>query len=71
MTYIKPLGKFEHSRAKHVKPVVSRTLVNPADYGPPTEGSCDGYEAGRLLATWGPAAVDAICERVAKEGGRS
>ena len=71
MTFQKPLGDFQHSRAKQLKPIVSRTLVNPADYGPPTTGPCDGYEAGRLLATWGPEAVDAICERVAKEGGRS
>jgi len=33
-------------------------------------GPCDGYEAGRLLTLYGDEAVEAICERVAQEGGR-
>lgn len=33
-------------------------------------GHCDGAEAGRLLRLHGMEAVESICERVAKHGGR-
>lgn len=40
------------------------------DAGLPTEGACDGPEAGRLLALYheSPNVVDMICERVALYG---
>ena len=56
-------------RTPQVKPSMASVLT-AADSPVPKDGPCDGYEAGRLLAMYGPAAVDTICERVAKFGGR-
>ena len=38
---------------------------------PIDDGPCDGMTAGDLFRLHGKAAVDAICERVAKNGGRT
>ena len=50
------------------KPSMAAVLT-ASDSPAPRDGPCDGYEAGRLLAMYGPAAVDAICGRVAEYGG--
>jgi hypothetical protein len=71
VTYTKPLGNFQHSRALR-KPRVSRSAPEP-DHGIPADGPCDGYEAMRLMherTDERESVVDAICERVAKFGGR-
>ena len=36
----------------------------------PADGPLNGYDAGLLLKRYGVAAADAICDRVAREGGR-
>ena len=56
-------------KAPRQKPSMA-TVRTEADSPVPQEGPCDAYEAGRLLALYGPEAVDAICERVAQCGGR-
>ena len=38
---------------------------------PIDDGPCDGGEAGELFRLHGNAAAEAICERVAKKGGRT
>jgi len=56
-------------KTPQVKPSMAAVLT--AEDSPiPAAGPCDGYEAGRLLRMYGLAAVEAICERVGKFGGR-
>jgi hypothetical protein len=73
MTYEKPLGNFQHSRASR-KPRVSRAAVETGQCIP-TDGPCDGCEAMRLMHDRQTGerenVVDAICDRVAKFGGRA
>ena len=63
------------TKAPRQKPTVATKFAAPylteADRPHAMGVPCDGYEAGRLLWLYGPAAVDAICERVAKFGGRA
>jgi hypothetical protein len=59
-----------NNRGRQRKPKKSDSVKLDELDQPIGTGPRDGYEAGRLLSTRGKDAVDAICERVAKEGGR-
>jgi hypothetical protein len=60
-----PHSRNNRARRKPSESVQLDELDQPIGTGP-----CDGYEAGRLLIQRGKDVVDAICERVAQEGGR-
>jgi hypothetical protein len=59
-----------HARTPYKKPNES-TVLSDEDLPIPADGPCDGMTAGDLFRLYGNAAVETICERVAKNGGRT
>ena len=57
-------------RLKYRKPNET-TMLAAEDLPIPIDGPCDGMTAGDLLRLHGLPAVGPICERVAKNGGRT
>jgi hypothetical protein len=56
-----------HDRTREPKPPAP---ILQDDDQPLGDGPCDGYEAGLLLRWHGLEAVESICERVSRFGGR-
>ena len=67
-----PNQKHWTASSPHAKAPAKRNATVELDETdlPIDDGPCDGGEAGDLFRLHGNAAAEAICERVAKSGGR-